>query len=1791
MKPFSLKILNDSFQGRKSPKSESKILHANQNNTAKHNLHDLSGQNSENCLFAGKFQLKNLNQKYYSKNSTHSSSKLSTITKPNLVNNINNHHLDLFQKNKYCHENISKKNNNIHSNDNKNFIYKNNNINVTKPIKQVIILNKKIKREKNTKKTNINLLKPINTKNIDNKYIPINSYLNKNANNIIKENNNRSITLNYSQGNINKGLSFKDNLKYDDYNNNEISQPLKIINKKDKKENIHNKNYKDIEFSTYNQNNFKINKNIYDNEFFENSKIMKRELYMKNPSKNEYIINTYIYNSPIEQHNIINNKNYITSKVNNSPSDQKKSGVYDYKNNAPPSPKNKNIEKNKISYKSKNIIPFDKTKINSTNKIQNKKILDKNELNNDSNKINEINNNIKMKKNIFYSSSPNIFKDELSFQISKKNVKTSKEILKENELDNKSVQIPFNVNKDKILAKEIPKMHKNKSNLLNNIDAIESEKKNKNIGKYYNTQENINYYNLNKIESEYLGDDIQSICIIDPRGNLNNNFIKISNMNKSTKNVIEKNNKNYQMFFSKTSSYKKNLNSTSRNALNNNKYDVLNLKNISIKRNIINLNDNDNNSSEQNNENRNKINKDNKMKNNKSIINIRSNAPNTLFKSIKTGKNLSPMKLNHSRKEKDDNYELLNNIPSLKINSLLNQNQKNKNLNKSLNSKDDKVNNNHSNIKEVNCKNSFNNASLDENKNKDKNENIKKKKKINYNFSENNIDEATKNAKQFSDKKQNKKEINMLKVNLDGLKINYSKNTNSKIKNEINTFEQNKNQMINDIYSSSDKKVKQKIQTMKLLDNIYIKPNFISPKNNKPFKTERKYNKLLTNSSRNNTNINNKYAYIKTSYNQPINIDKNLYPTNSPKLKIHKPSNLTKIKIKNDNQLLNSIKEFDSLDENKVRENIIKKYCFIQKYNDYFLRRPLIYKCFIEKIFKNNSSQINSDYFSKSRDELENNNDNDFNKTLSIKNITFADNNKKSIEKVNSLDEKCVNKNESDNKINNDKVNEEEKLNSIKQSEQIEILNDNFLDNEDIKLNYSDDNIIEGNSIKIYSTTLGKEIEDSEKKVSKTYIKKENKNNLENVQKGLFLLKNIAERIESNSNEEYDNDIINSNNNKKNTKIFYETNKSNDLIKNKKDYKINLTEGNYIQSNDSYKIIKNRFSESVDKNCLIKGITKIENFFEKKLNSKINTYQKTNKKMRIKINSKEDENQIISTEKKSKLNTYIHTDINKESTDLNLSKENNKIINNINIIKNEDMEESDDFILLLNKNIFNENKSDDKNKSTKLDILYQLNIITDGNYSDVLNNLTEIIINNKDNKINIDDIVNNEKYFKDIVFNKLFSETKFIKIYSKLIKDLNENIQLKLKENNIKNIKEKTLKFLINEECVNILNKYKNIQNEIALDNFDSINYFLCRKNLREYVSFIYEFINNGLLKQQFGINIIEQFYKKYQEDNTSIIYKNIYLDACIILFDKLFEAVFESNNQKLIQYLNNFIDNLSKDNNNELQNYLRYKIINSKEKKNIKYKKEKEDKKITLDLFDKVIEEEVKNKVNFEKIVKDKNKENNKNILNDEFGLIIQEDLINYISYFTDKNDNNQTIIKTEVDKSYNWKAIDDIINEKLHGLGYIINKFIESCSNIISKESQVILANDYIKNIIEYYVNNLPKEEIEKIHNEMIKTYQNINEIINTNHFMCKILGNLLFILIENKLYHIKDFNNYLKDEKNTHINLAIITKYCIISSGKFAKKYFNDFKQTKLFMNNMNIFNEYVYKALNDLFYFFK
>ena len=507
----------------------------------------------------------------------------------------------------------------------------------------------------------------------------------------------------------------------------------------------------------------------------------------------------------------------------------------------------------------------------------------------------------------------------------------------------------------------------------------------------------------------------------------------------------------------------------------------------------------------------------------------------------------------------------------------------------------------------------------------------------------------------------------------------------------------------------------------------------------------------------------------------------------------------------------------------------------------------------------------------------------------------------------------------------------------------------------------------------------------------------------------------------------------------------------------------------------------------------------------------------------------------------------------------------------------------------------------------KHEILNLLNILTEESYYDIFNKIADIILyQNNDTKSiligkfnNSEDIIKNEHIFKEIIFYKGTNEKLYTSIYAELCNDLDTKINTCLiDQKNIKITKEKKIKHIINEECINLLNKYKDIpKNDVNKIIKESDEYYQLKKNIIGYISFVYELINKKVLKSQFGYNLVEQFYKIYNNKEIQDIIRYLYLESCICLVKSLGKIVFEKNEEKNIQNLNNYINsNFNKiiESDKNMPNNLRYRIINII-KKNEKlwddsyseiFQKEK-----YIVLEDSDSEE---NEINNNQIVTtNKNSKNNlkeENRPRNENEIMIEEDLHNYISYSTEMDPNGQIIIKNICDKSYNWKVIEELINEKNYGLEYIIDDFIQICTYTVHDENQLIICNDYIKNIIEYYSNNLSDQDLDLIQKEMIKTFLIIDEFLNNNIYMEKVLGNLLFILIENKLYHIKYFNKYLKAEKQTQINLAIITKYCIISSGKFAKRYFNDFKQTKLFINS-EIFKKYVNDALKDLFYFIK
>ena len=723
------------------------------------------------------------------------------------------------------------------------------------------------------------------------------------------------------------------------------------------------------------------------------------------------------------------------------------------------------------------------------------------------------------------------------------------------------------------------------------------------------------------------------------------------------------------------------------------------------------------------------------------------------------------------------------------------------------------------------------------------------------------------------------------------------------------------------------------------------------------------------------------------------------------------------------------------------------------------------------------------------------------------------------------------------------------------------------------------------------------------------------------------------------------NRILDKNNNNEDSSNKFESKKNNNILTNEKtNESITVSEfqkENYINNNnDTFKEQKsiNEKISSEKKEEKPNEIT-YKYYLEYILSFKRNIYSlKQNllnkevinhcKELLSFIEEYDDDNKEIISKENNNINTNNANDENNDNVD---NKDNDE--ESINSYRKNLIEQSFNNVLE-NKNIninaninANINKNDIKNSPEKNElnnylemikeyqskniikheILNLLNILTEESYYDIFNKIADIILyqNNDTKSISIgkfnnsEDIIKNEHIFKEIIFYKGTNEKLYTSIYAELCNDLDTKINTCLiDQKNIKITKEKKIKHIINEECINLLNKYKDIpKNDVNKIIKESDEYYQLKKNIIGYISFVYELINKKVLKSQFGYNLVEQFYKIYNNKEIQDIIRYLYLESCICLVKSLGKIVFEKNEEKNIQNLNNYINsNFNKiiESDKNMPNNLRYRIINII-KKNEKlwddsyseiFQKEK-----YIVLEDSDSEE---NEINNNQIVTtNKNSKNNlkeENRPRNENEIMIEEDLHNYISYSTELDPNGQIIIKNICDKSYNWKVIEELINEKNYGLEYIIDDFIQICTYTVHDENQLIICNDYIKNIIEYYSNNLSDQDLDLIQKEMIKTFLIIDEFLNNNIYMEKVLGNLLFILIENKLYHIKYFNKYLKAEKQTQINLAIITKYCIISSGKFAKRYFNDFKQTKLFINS-EIFKKYVNDALKDLFYFIK
>ena len=395
-----------------------------------------------------------------------------------------------------------------------------------------------------------------------------------------------------------------------------------------------------------------------------------------------------------------------------------------------------------------------------------------------------------------------------------------------------------------------------------------------------------------------------------------------------------------------------------------------------------------------------------------------------------------------------------------------------------------------------------------------------------------------------------------------------------------------------------------------------------------------------------------------------------------------------------------------------------------------------------------------------------------------------------------------------------------------------------------------------------------------------------------------------------------------------------------------------------------------------------------------------------------------------------------------------------------------------------------------------------------------------------------------------------------------------------------KSIKRKKEKSLDTETRLYSNNKNKNIMSNFQKISLgaEKLNEIFVKKNDND----ISIKIKRAMTEEEFYVGSDKLNKKNYNEDIKDVNNTNIEINNKIYTYkmtkkNRLLEDEVINNKKEL--KIDKILKNEKTDINNKLNNtnnqfytfnndMIKKKDNNSKDINEVE--KLKKNNKITK----KKAKSTEKRRI---ELISDKKENKDRNQTKE----IILKDFENYLNYLEKENINKKEEISENINDSYDWKDIDELITKEKTKIEDIIRIYIDICKETKIETNNIFKENEYIKTIIEYYSSNLSKNQKEIIHLNMIEIFNDINSLL-TDENMYVILGNLLFILLKNKLYYIKDLNNFIDKEKNIQINIAKVVKYAILASGNLSKQYHNDFKYTKLFNNN-DIFVNYITKEI--------
>jgi hypothetical protein len=459
------------------------------------------------------------------------------------------------------------------------------------------------------------------------------------------------------------------------------------------------------------------------------------------------------------------------------------------------------------------------------------------------------------------------------------------------------------------------------------------------------------------------------------------------------------------------------------------------------------------------------------------------------------------------------------------------------------------------------------------------------------------------------------------------------------------------------------------------------------------------------------------------------------------------------------------------------------------------------------------------------------------------------------------------------------------------------------------------------------------------------------------------------------------------------------------------------------------------------------------------------------------------------------------------------------------------------------KELLEENKRD----VIKKDLRNLLNLLTPDNYNEIKEKICD----------KIKDSVEKQDEFLDVLFQKAVLENAYVKLYSKLAKDLDKELPQKSKrkegEGGKKKKEHSEMRSHLIDKCRTIFQIEKNEKFDEYIKEKDPEER---RSKLKKFIvgniNFITELMKIKILSKKVGPDCLKNLYDRYQKGDIDKTLKESTIEAIIKFADKFGRIIYEEEknmNGKDKEEFKLQIDDIFKKlekikEEPGLAGYIKYSIINLEEKRKNNFAMSKFDES-QIAKTKKQVEEEL---------------ESEGQITQDSINKRLKNELKDY------KNSLNPRQEEEEENENRNendiWKETSFILDKRTtYGktFGDILEGFFENAAEIIDEEKNPEYLKKYINELIEYYYDNFGPKDIKELREKLIKLFSDL--IIDIALDIPGIYDLYAYVLNLFMEFRLMKFND-LSELKRGEVNIDHLSKLF-----QDLKKYYendDDFKK---------------------------